>query len=250
MAPEGGASGRRADYAGPVWYWVFKYVLLGPIAWWYLRLRWVGREHLPRSGPFILAANHLTMLDPVGVSMGVPRRVTFVAKTKYYAGTSLKRRVLAWFLRAIGQVPIDPASATTANPALDTARRILDEGGVMAMFPEGTRSPDGRLYRGRTGVMRLALPLGVPVIPVAVTGTREVRLPGQQGAARGRVTITYGEPFDVSPWQDRRDDPAAWREATDALMRHIGEMSGQEYADRYPTDEERAERDRRTGTED
>ena len=119
----------------------------------------------------------------------------------------------------------------------------------MALFPEGTRSPDGRLYRGRTGVMRLALPLGVPVIPVAVRGTREVRLPGQANPRRGRVSITYGAPFDLSAWADRPDEPAAWREATDALMDRLGELSGQEYADRHVTDEEREERDRRTGTE-
>lgn len=233
-----------------MWYWVFKFVLLGPAARWYLRLRWVGRENLPRTGPFIVAGNHMTILDPVGISLGVPRRVTFLAKTKYYSGTSLKRRALAWFLRAIGQAPIDPASADAAGPGLDTARGILGAGGVVALFPEGTRSPDGRLYRGHTGVMRLALPLGVPVIPVGVVGTREVRLPGRPGARRGRVTITYASPLDVSAWVDRRDEPAAWREATDALMRRIGELSGQEYADRYPTVEERAARDRATGTED
>lgn len=233
-----------------MWYWFFKYVLVGPLARWYLRPTWVGREHLPRRGPAILAANHLTMLDPVLVSLGAPRRVTFVAKTKYYSGRSLKRRALAWFLEAIGQVPIDPANAEAASPALETARDILRSGGLMAMFPEGTRSPDGRLYRGRTGVMRLGLPMQVPVIPVIVSGTRGVRLPGQRGARRGRVTITYAAPFDLSSWEGRREDPAAWREATDALMLQIAALSGQEYADRYPTVQERLERDRRTGTED
>lgn len=233
----------------PVWYWFFKYVVVGPLARWYFRPRWLGRDGLPRTGPFLLAGNHMTMIDPVVISMGVPRRVTYVAKSKYYSGTSLKRRALAWFLRAIGQVPIDPASADTASPALDTARRILLEGGVVALFPEGTRSPDGRLYRGRTGVMRLALPLGIPVIPVAVRGTREVRLPGQPNPRRGRVQVTYAPPLDLSAWVDRPDDPAAWREATDALMARIAELSGQDYTDRYATQEEREERDRRTGTE-
>ncbi len=232
-----------------MWYWVFKYVLIGPVARWYLRPRWQGRAALPRTGPFLLAGNHMTMLDPVVISMGVPRRVTYVAKSKYYTGTSFRRRALAWFLEAIGQVPIDPASADTASPALDTARRILREGGVVALFPEGTRSPDGRLYRGRTGAIRLALPLGIPVIPVAVQGTREVRLPGQPEPRRGRVTITYGQPLDLSAWATRADDPAAWREATDALMGRIAQLSGQEYAGRYATQQERDERDRRTGTE-
>jgi 1-acyl-sn-glycerol-3-phosphate acyltransferase len=233
-----------------VWYWVFKYVVIGPIARWYLRLHWEGREHLPRTGPFILAGNHMTMLDPVGIALGVRRRVTYVAKTKYYSGTSLRRRALAWFLRAVGQVPIDPANADAASPGLGTARGVLAAGGVMALFPEGTRSPDGRLYRGHTGVMRLALPMNVAVIPTGVVGTRGVRLPGQGRPRRGRVTITYAAPLDLSPWAGRRDDPAAWREATDALMHRIAELSGQEYVGRYPTVEERAARDRATGTED
>jgi 1-acyl-sn-glycerol-3-phosphate acyltransferase len=232
-----------------VWYWFFKFLVVAPLARWYVRPRWSGRENLPRTGAFILAGNHMTMIDPVVISLGVPRRVIFIAKTKYYSGTSLRRRFVAWFLRAVGQVPIDPASAAAASPGLDTAGRILREGGVVALFPEGTRSPDGRLYRGRTGVMRLAMPHGVPVIPVAVRGTREVRLPGQPQPRRGRVSITYDAPLDLAPWADRADDPAAWREATDALMARIAELSGQDYTGRYATREEREERDRRTGTE-
>lgn len=232
-----------------MWYWFFKYVVVAPLARFYVRPRWVGREHLPRTGPFVLAGNHLTMIDPVVIALGARRRVTYVAKSKYYSGTSLRRRFLAWFLRAVGQVPIDPASAHTANPGLETARRVLREGGVVAIFPEGTRSPDGRLYRGRTGVMRMALPEGVPVVPVAVRGTREVRLPGSGSPRRGRVSVIYGPPLDLSAWAGRVDDPGAWREATDALMARIAGLSGQEVADRYVTEEERAERDRRTGTE-
>ena len=199
----------------PVWYWFFKFVVVAPIARWYVRPRWSGRENLPRTGAFLLAGNHMTMIDPVVISLGVPRRVIFIAKQKYYSGTSLRRRALAWFLRAVGQVPIDPASAAAASPGLDAAGRIIQDGGVVALFPEGTRSPDGRLYRGR----------------------------------RGRVAITYDAPFDLSRWADRPDDPAAWREATDALMARIAELSGQEYCNRYATDEERQQRDQRTGTE-
>lgn len=227
-----------------MWYWVFKYVLIGPVARWYLRLRWTGRENLPRSGPFVLAPNHVTMLDPIGVSMGVPRKVIFIAKTKYYAREGLKARVLAWFLTAIGQVPVDVADAESAAPALEAARALLRSGGVWAIFPEGTRSPDGRLYRGRTGVMRVALPLGVPVIPVGVTGTREVVLPPRKGWGRGRVTITYGSPLDTSRWAGRAQDPAAWREATDELMEAIAALTGQDQTGRYPTADEINERDR------
>ncbi len=227
-----------------MWYWVFKFVLIGPIARFYLRLRWSGRENLPRSGPFVLAPNHMTFVDPVGVSMGVPRKVIFIAKTKYYSRTGVKSRVLAWFLTAIGQVPVDVADAGSAAPALDAARELLRSGGVWAIFPEGTRSPDGRLYRGRTGIMRVALPLGVPIIPVGVTGTREVVLP-PKAWRRGRVGITYGAPLDLTPWAGREDDPTAWREATDALMDQIAVLSGQEQAGRYPTAEELGRRDGR-----
>lgn len=227
-----------------MWYWIFKFVLIGPIARFYLRLRWDGRENLPRSGPLVLASNHMTFVDPVGVSMGVPREVIFIAKTKYYSRKGIKARILAWFLTAIGQVPVDVANAVSAAPALDAARDLLRSGGVWAIFPEGTRSPDGRLYRGHTGVMRVALPLGVPVIPVGVRGTRELVLP-PKGWQRGRVSITYGTPMDLTPWAGRKDDPEAWREATDALMEQIAALSGQEQTGRYPTPEELGGRDGR-----
>lgn len=216
-----------------MWYWFFKFVVIGPAALLVLRPRWEGRGNLPRSGPCVLAANHRTMLDPAFVSLGVPRKVIFVAKRKYYRQPGLRGRAMGWFLKAIGQTPIDPESAAAAAPALETARRLLVGGGVWAVFPEGTRSPDGRLHRGHTGAMRVALPLGVPVIPVGVIGTtapqpRWLRLRGRQ-----RLTVRYGEPLDLSPWAGRGDDPEAWREATDALMRAIAALSGQELSQEY-----------------
>ncbi|MEI2775443.1 MAG: lysophospholipid acyltransferase family protein [Tetrasphaera sp.] len=225
-----------------MWYWFFKFVALGPIARWYLRLRWIGRENLPRRGPFVVASNHLTYLDPVGISVGVPHKVIYVAKQKYFGGTGFAGRALSWFLTAIGQVPIDTRSKDTADPAMDTARRILADGGVVAIFPEGTRSPDGKLYRGRTGAARLTLPTRVPLIPAGVIGTREVRLPLQSNPRRGRVTVSYGRPLDLSPWYGREDDPQAWREVTDLLMTQIAALSGQERDDRYPTATELAGR--------
>lgn len=126
-----------------VWYWFFKFVGIGPAAIAVLGPVWHGRENLPRTGPFVIAANHQTMLDSPFVSLGVPRKVIFVAKLKYYQGRGLKGRLLAWFLTAIGQTPIDPATADSAAPALDTARDLLRGGGVWAVYPEGTRSPDG-----------------------------------------------------------------------------------------------------------
>lgn len=216
-----------------MWYWVFKFVVIGPLVLAIFGPRWRGRENLPRSGAFALAVNHITRLDPPMVSLGVPRKVVFIAKRKYYEVPGVTGRALAWFLRAIGQTPIDVRSGQAAAPALEAARHLLADGGVWAVFPEGTRSPDGRLYRGRTGLMRVALPLGIPVIPVAVTGTRNprrrfVRRPGTE-----RITVTYGTPMDLSRWAGRGEDPQAWREATDELMAALARMTGQEYVDRY-----------------
>ncbi len=216
-----------------MWYWVFKFLVIGPAAIAVYRPRWRGREHLPRSGPYILAVNHLAGIDPGFVSLGVPRKVVFVAKRKYYELPGLRGRATAWFLEAIGQTQVDPTSAQTAAPALDAARRLLEGGGVWAVFPEGTRSPDGRLYRGRTGLMRVALPAGVPVLPVAVTGTRNPRKRFSRNPGTERISVTYGPPMDLSPWLGQPDDPAAWRAATDALMAQLAAMTGQEYVDAY-----------------
>ena len=241
MRPPGNSPLRWA----PVWYWIFKFIVIGPASVPVYRPKWVGRDRLPRDGAFILVANHTSMVETVFVPMGVPRKVAFVAKTKYYNGRGLTGKALAWFLDAIGQVPIDPASASTAAPALDTARRILADGRVWAVFPEGTRSPDGRMYRGRTGAMRVALPAGVPVIPVAVTGAATAGPWWTWRRDRTRITVEYLPAFDLTPWHGREEDPAAWREATDAVMARIREATGQEYVDRYPTPEEMAARDER-----
>ncbi len=223
-----------------VWYWFFKFVGIGPAAIAVLGPRWHGRQNLPRTGAFVIAANHQTMLDSPFVSLGVPRKVIFVAKLKYYQGRGAKGRLLAWFLTAIGQTPIDPASADSAAPALDTARNLLRGGGVWAVYPEGTRSPDGNLHRGHTGAMRVALPLGVPVIPTAVSGTVSPRPRWSRAWRHDRITVTYGPPLDLSAWAGRREEPAAWREATDALMARLGEMTGKDYVDTYAVRERAA----------
>lgn len=221
-------------------YWILKWVLLGPAVRWLARPAVVGT--LPR-GAFVLAANHQTEIDSLVLCAALPRRLTFVAKSEYFrrggAGARFYRRLCRW----TGQIPIDRGGRGGSDTALEAARGVLARGGVWAIYPEGTRSPDGRLWRGRTGVMRVALPSGRPVVPVALVGTRSIDRPGTHQWSRAHVEIRIGEPLDLTRWSTTPDDPAAWREATDELMAAIRRLSGQEYVDRHPSERERAERD-------
>jgi 1-acyl-sn-glycerol-3-phosphate acyltransferase len=223
-------------------YWFLKWFALGPLVRWLARPRIVGE--LPRHGPVVLAPNHCTEIESLVLCSALPRRLTFVAKSDYYARGVVRGRLYGALCRLTGQIPVDRSGSGSGDPALEAARRLLDTGRVWAIYPEGTRSPDGRLYRGRTGVMRVALdhPEAV-VVPVGILGAASVERPGRRGWARGRVEIRLGTPLDLTPWAGRADDPRAWREATDALMRAIQALSGQEYVDRHPTREEIDRRD-------
>ncbi|MEG9227602.1 lysophospholipid acyltransferase family protein [Aeromicrobium sp. Sec7.5] len=221
-------------------YWVLKMLLLGPVVRWFARPRVVGR--LPK-GPVVLAPNHLAEIDSLVLCAALPRRLTFVAKSEYFSRGGAAAWLYGTLCRLTGQVPISRGGDGSADGALAAAAGILRGGGVWAIYPEGTRSPDGRLYRGRTGAMRVALRTPCAVVPVGITGTRSVDRPGRRGWSRGRVEIRLGEPLDLSGWSDRPNDPATWRAATDELMSAIRTLSGQEYVDRHPTDTERAARD-------
>ncbi len=166
-----------------MWYWLFKYIFMGPLLSLLGRPKVEGLEYVPHSGPMILASNHLAVADSFYLCLVVRRRITYLAKAEYFTGTGLKGWFTRWFYTAAGQVPIDRTDADSAQNALDTAERILNQGKLLGMYPEGTRSPDGRLYKGKTGLARLALQTGVPVIPVAMIGTNEVNPPGQQDVA-------------------------------------------------------------------
>src|SRR5580692_10037577 len=174
-----------------MWYWLFKYALLG-------RPKVEGLEYVPQSGPVILASNHLAVMDSFYLPLVVRRRITFLAKSEYFTGEGFKGWWSRWFFTAVGQVPIDRSSADAAQGALDTAKRVLDEGKLLGMYPEGTRSPDGRLYKGKTGLARLALETGVPVIPVAMIGTNVVNPPGKKMLRFGKVTVRFGKPMDFA----------------------------------------------------
>ncbi|MET0821792.1 MAG: lysophospholipid acyltransferase family protein [Aeromicrobium sp.] len=221
-------------------YWVLKMIVLGPLVRWFARPQVVGS--LP-DGPVVLAPNHLAEIDSLVLCVALPRRLTFVAKSEYFARGGAAAWLYGTLCRLTGQVPISRGGGGSADAALDAAAGILRRGGVWAIYPEGTRSPDGRLYRGRTGVARVALATQCAVVPVGVTGTRSVDPPGRRGWRRGRVEIRLGQPLDLSRWSARPADPAGWRAATDELMSAIQRLSGQRYVDRHATDAERAARD-------
>jgi 1-acyl-sn-glycerol-3-phosphate acyltransferase len=212
-----------------VTYWVLK-VLLSPIFYALWRIKVEGRDHVPAKGPVILAPNHVTFLDSMFIPLVLRRRVTFVAKAEYFDSWKT-----SWFFRAAGQIPMRREGGSASERALAAARGVLTDGKVLGIYPEGTRSPDGRLYRGHTGVARLAFGCGAPVIPVALVGTSQVQRPGSNTPRPfKRVTIRFGAPLDFSRFDvDGAVDPLTLRAATDELMFEIRNLSGQEYVDRY-----------------
>jgi 1-acyl-sn-glycerol-3-phosphate acyltransferase len=219
-----------------VLYWLFKYVLIGPVLWLFGRPTIEGQHHIPKKGPVILAGNHRAVVDSFFLVLMVRRRITFVAKSEYFTGTGVKGAMQRWFFGGAGQVPIDRSGADASRAALDTAIGILDKGGVWGIYPEGTRSPDGCLYKGKTGAIRVALETGAPVIPVVVHGGDAVNPPGTRMWRFSKVRITVGEPIDFSRYRELRGYQAVVRAATDELMSVLCDQSGQEYVDVYGAD--------------
>jgi 1-acyl-sn-glycerol-3-phosphate acyltransferase len=216
-----------------MWYWLFKYIFMGPLLSLLGRPKVEGLEHLPTDGPAILASNHLAVADSFYLSLVVHRRITYLAKQEYFTGTGLKGRAIAWFYTVAGQVPIDRTSADSAESALRTASGILAQGKLLGMYPEGTRSPDGRLYKGKTGLARLALQTGVPVIPVAMIGTDVVNPPGSKRWRFGRVTVRFGKPMDFSRFDGLAGNRFIERAVIDEVIYKLMGLSGQEYVDIY-----------------
>ncbi|WP_072802083.1 lysophospholipid acyltransferase family protein [Rhodococcoides yunnanense] len=216
-----------------MWYWIFKYVLIGPILRLLGRPRIEGAHHLPRSGPVILAGNHLTVVDSFFLVLVVRRRIRFVAKSEYFTGGGIKGRFIRWFYTSAGQVPVDRSGSGAGEPALIAARGILDDNGIWAIYPEGTRSPDGRLYKGKTGMARVALESGVPVVPVVMFGTEKFNPVGTKMWRPAKIVVKFGEPLDFSRYRDNSSSRAVVRSATDEVMYTLMELSGQEYVDAY-----------------
>jgi 1-acyl-sn-glycerol-3-phosphate acyltransferase len=216
-----------------LFYWLLKWVLVGPLLKLVFRPQTEGVEHVPTEGAAILASNHLSYADWLFMPLTLTRRVTFVAKAEYFTSPGVKGWFQKKFFSGAGQVPIDRSGASAAEGALAAANRILGEGGLFGIYPEGTRSHDGRLYRGKTGVARLALENKVPVIPVAVVGTDVVAPPGKKFGAFTRPVVRFGAPLDFSRYQGLEDDRFILRSITDEIMYEIMRLSGQEYVDVY-----------------
>ncbi|WP_211258860.1 lysophospholipid acyltransferase family protein [Spirillospora albida] len=208
-----------------------KYVVLGPLLRVAFRPRVSGLENVPRTGPVILAANHLAVLDSFVVPLTVPRRVHFLGKQEYFTGSGRRGRATAAFFRSVGAIAVDRSGGRAAFDALDASAAVLERGGVFAIHPEGTRSPDGRLYRGRTGAARLAMRTGAPVVPVAIEGTDRVQPRGRAVPRPGRISLRFGEALEFS---GRGGPPGrVAREITDEIMQAIHKLSGQEYVHEY-----------------
>lgn len=206
---------------------------VGPVLRVAYRPRVEGLEQVPRTGPAILAGNHVSFADHFFVPLVVPRKVIYLAKADYFNGKGLAGRLTASFFNAVGQKPIDRSSGRAGLAAIQTAVDVLAEGTLLGIYPEGTRSPDGRLYRGRVGVARLWLESGAPLLPCAVIGTDVVQPPGQRIPRIAPVTVRFGAPLDPGRYAGRKRDGALYRTMTDDIMRAIQALSGQEYVDVY-----------------
>ena len=210
-------------------YRIFK-ALLGPILRRLFKITVVGRENVPASGPVILAPNHLSFIDSILIPTVLDRRVTYVAKAEYFEDWKT-----AWFFKMMGQIPVKRGDGSASRRALDAAADVLKAGGVFGIYPEGTRSPDGRLYKGRTGVARLALECHVPVVAVGVQGTREAQPIGKLlPKFFSPITLSFSKPMHFDRYEKRRGEPLTLRQMTDEIMFEIRGLSGQEYIHQYP----------------
>lgn len=214
-------------------YWFLKWVALGPFLRVIFRPQTEGVENIPAAGPAILASNHLSYADWLFMPLTLTRRVTFVAKAEYFTTPGIKGWFQKRFFAGSGQVPIDRSGGGAAEGALLAAKRVLAEGDLFGIYPEGTRSHDGRLYRGKVGVARLALETGVPVIPVAVVGTDVVAPPGKKFGSFTRPVVRFGKPLDFSRYEGMENDRYILRSITDEIMYEIMRLSDQEYVDMY-----------------
>lgn len=215
-----------------LWWWC-KHVLIGPFLRLLARPTIEGAENVPPEGGAILASNHLAVADSFFLPLLLPRRVAFLAKREYFTAPGLIGRLKKMFFTGMGQVPVDRSGGSAAVAVMATSIRLLQEGNLLGIYPEGTRSPDGKLYKGKTGVARMALDAGVPVVPVAMIGTDRVNPIGSKIWRPRRVHIKIGEPLDFSRYAGMSGDRFIERSMTDELMYELMVLSGQTYVDMY-----------------
>lgn len=214
-------------------YWILKHLIVGPLVKLIYR-PWVeGAENIPKTGPVILVGNHLSVIDSFVLPLMIDRRVSFLAKSDYFTGKGLIGWFVKHFMLATGQIPIDRSGGKASEASLNTGLSELDQGNMLAMYPEGTRSPDARLYRGRTGIARLVVESGATVVPVVMIDTEKVMPIGQKIPKVRRIGTVIGPPLDFSRFTGMAADRFVLRSVTDEIMIELQKLSDQEYVDMY-----------------
>jgi len=216
-----------------MWYFLLKHIFLGPLLKVLFR-PWVrGAERIPADGAAILASNHLSFSDSIFLPLMLRRPVVFLAKSEYFTGKGIKGTLSRWFFKCTGQLPIDRSGGKASEAALHTGLQVLGQGQLLGIYPEGTRSPDGRLFRGRTGIARMVLEAKVPVFPVAMIDTEKVQPIGRKLPRIRRIGVVVGEPLDFSRFAGMEGDRLVLRAVTDEIIYELMKLSGQEYIDVY-----------------
>lgn len=216
-------------------YWIFKHLIVGPFLKAVYR-PWVeGAENIPATGPVILVGNHLSVIDSFFMPIMIDRRVYFLAKSDYFTGKGVKGWLVKTFMLSVGQLPIDRSGGKASEASLNTGLSVLARGEVLGIYPEGTRSPDARLFRGRTGVARLVLESGATVVPIVMIDTEKAMPIGAKFPKIRRIGTVVGAPLDFSRFAGMSADRFVLRSVTDEIMLEIQKLSGQEYADVYAT---------------
>ncbi|MBF0815294.1 1-acyl-sn-glycerol-3-phosphate acyltransferase [Microbacterium paludicola] len=216
-----------------MFYWLMKYIVVGPIVKAIFRPWIIGAENIPPTGGAILASNHLSVADSVFLPLMIERPMTFLAKAEYFTGKGLKGWATKWFMKGTGQIPIDRSGGSASEAALNTALQVLGRDDLLGIYPEGTRSPDGILYRGRTGIARMAMEAKVPVIPVVMVDTDTMMPIGRSIPRVMRVGMVIGEPLDFSRYEGMENDRYVLRSVTDEIMVSLQQLGQQKYRDVY-----------------
>ncbi|HEY0249142.1 MAG TPA: lysophospholipid acyltransferase family protein [Gryllotalpicola sp.] len=214
-------------------FWFLKYIALGPLLKAVFRPWVVGIENVPKEGAAVLASNHVSFFDSIFLPLMLDRHVSFLAKSEYFTGRGLRGWATKMFMLGTGQIPIDRSGGKASEDSLNTGLRVLASGDLLGIYPEGTRSPDHRMYRGRTGLARMLLEARVPVIPVAMIGTQELMPRGARVPRVRRIGIVIGEPLDFTRYAGLEGDRFILRSVTDEIQYELWRLSGQEYVDVY-----------------